>query len=182
MSRTWILQMPSYEIIDLIQLGLVDFWPAVDGFNSTEVHSGDRVVVWQMGSGDDAGAVGLGTFIGNARHLVHPVDYRDPDGPTRARLSRQVRFTHWFPDEMVLRTDLRKDPAFADFLLFKTGGARGANVKAVTDAQWRSILSRTPVWAPVSSPTQVYAVELRVATDDVSDTGARREALRRLAD
>lgn len=181
MSRTWLVQMPADVIDDLTRSGLDDFWPAVDGRSSHSVQEGDHVVLWQMGSGADAGAVGLGIFTGQPRHIPRPVSHQRPDGPTRPRRCWQVRFTHWFPGEMVRRTELAQDPRFQGFLLFRRGGAQGANVKAVDAAQRQAILDRTPWWAPVTSPTHLYAVQLRIPTTEASDQDACRQAHRQLA-
>lgn len=181
MAGTWVVQMPSFEINELIQRGIGDFWPEVDGRSSAPVQTGDRVIVWQMGDKDEAGVVGLGVFTGEPTNQRRPRSYRDLDGPQTERRCWKIEFTHWFPGDMVLRDDLRPDPLFDDFLLFKQGGARGSNVKAVTDAQWDALLERAPSWGPVDSPTHHYVVQIRIPCDAMREPDARFEAVRQIA-
>ncbi|OIH82896.1 hypothetical protein BLJ79_16745 [Arthrobacter sp. UCD-GKA] len=140
------------------------FWPPADR-SGAEPQVGDRLVLWQMGAGDIAGAVALGTvaeidmrFHERDYHRKR-VDHQNLEKDTR-RLSVRMHFTHWFRDGRVTRVELKEDPRFVGFVMFKPYGAVGKNPWTLTDDQWDAISERMPKWASVDHPQKTYTVRV----------------------
>ncbi|MBV1779110.1 EVE domain-containing protein [Paeniglutamicibacter sp. ABSL32-1] len=140
------------------------FWPPADR-SGTDPQVGDRLVLWQMGAGDIAGAVALGN-VAETGMRFHDRDYHqksnyhqetEKDTP---RHSVRMHFTHWFRDNRVTRVELKEDPRFEGFVMFKRYGAVGKNPWTLTDAQWDAISERMPKWAAVDHPQKTYTVRV----------------------
>lgn len=160
----WLVQMPVEEIVELSVGGRDDFWPEVDRKGQQPPALGDEVVLWQMGPGDTAGAMGLGVFDGQD-DIHRPRNYAESLTPKQMRPCMRIEFTHWFADAPVRRTELRRDPRFANFSMFRF--AARANPWRLSDDQWDAIVERLPRWAPVDYRRHRYLVELRLASSEV---------------
>ncbi len=151
------------------------FWPPADR-TSAVPRVGDRLLLWQMGAGDIAGAVALGT-VEEIDLRFHERDYHrkcdshlnlEKDTP---RLSVRMHFTHWFREDRVTRAELKEDSRFGGFVMFKRFGAVGKNPWTLTQNHWDAILERIPKWAAVDHQQKVYTVrvECDFQMDDIED-------------
>lgn len=175
-SQIWLIQFSPVEIErcweDLFRHDVpLPLWPPADR-GGTNPQVGDRLVLWKMGPGDVAGAVALG-IVGEVGDMHHRKDYGDPDDlAERMRRSVRMRYTHWFESEPVRRVDLRGDPRFKDFVMFKPGGAQGANPWALTEGQWDAIQEAVPEWSDFQYPESRYRVSIEAAVDAKDGTSA----------
>ncbi|WP_411733204.1 hypothetical protein [Paeniglutamicibacter sp.] len=134
------------------------FWPVADR-SGTNPQVGDRLVLWQMGAGEIAGAVALGV-VSETGMRYHDPDYHLKTEEDKLRRSVHMHFTHWFRDARVTRVELKEDPRFEGFVMFKPYGPVGKNPWALTDAQWDAISERMPKWAAVDHPQKSYSVSI----------------------
>lgn len=187
MTRYWLVQIDRHYVWGLAEhrAGRTNFAPPVDRPGQEPPSEGDLVILWQMGDKDKAGAVACGRFAGPLEKSYLAVNYsEDPyfEGAGTQRLSRRIEFTHWFhATDKVTRTVLRKDPRFAEFALFKTGGAQGMNPWPLTAEQHQAILERMPPWALLTTPDVEFVVELALPTKQLDREGAAKELRSRLA-
>ncbi|MDQ0092552.1 EVE domain-containing protein [Paeniglutamicibacter psychrophenolicus] len=190
-TDVWLIQVDVETVYGLVydlaeQIVLWEdfepFWPPADQ-SGKDPQVGDRLVLWQMGAGDIAGVVALGTVakIGMRYHDpdYHHKSYHQKTVEDKLRQSVCMHFTHWFRDDRVTRVELKVDPRFDGFVMFKQGGAQGKNPWTLTEAQWDAISERMPTWAAVDYPQKTYTV--RVECDfQLDDLEGPRENFRGL--
>ena len=162
--RAWLIQVDDTTVNELANGGLrKPFWHPADR-PGTNPQRGDRVILWQMGRGETAGVVALGVVKEvSERRLFRDQRVRQ-EGEEAERRAVLMRFTHWFEEARVRRTQLSRDPRFVDFPLFARGGAQGRSPWPVTREQWDAVQENLPVWASLDHPQVTYDVSIDFAT------------------
>ena len=148
-GRAWLVQMDSEGACSEVLERAEVTWPAVNRFLD-DIAPGDRVVMWVSGSGYRAGVFGLGIVDGALEERPHKANYGDGGEDDRwvLRASMPVRYTAIFERPVVTRDQLRPLAEFEDFPLFKF--AKGANPRALTNAQWDRIVSEIAASVPAA--------------------------------
>ncbi|MFL4476120.1 hypothetical protein ACIPVK_19170 [Paeniglutamicibacter sp. MACA_103] len=122
--------------------------------------AGDPVVLWRKGSGVKAGAVALG-FIAEVVEAFHARNYRETrQEKDTLRRSVNMVVTHLFTEDPVLRVELKEDPRFADFTMFKRGGAQVANPWELEKEQFEAITERMPDATQPGFPFVKYKINV----------------------
>ena len=160
---TWLTQVDADTVNEHAQqLAYAEkpepFWPPADR-SGTDPQVGDRLVLWQMGTGEKAGAVALGT-VAETDVRYHEQNYQLKAAESELRQSARMNFTHWFSYDPVTRVELKKDPRFNGFVMFKQGGAQGKNPWILTDDQWCAIADHVPEWTALNYPKKPYSVRV----------------------
>ena len=177
--RAWLIQFLEQGVVDEYLDPTDVVWPAVSRFQA-DIAAGDRVVLWAAGAGDTAGVFAVGVVDGAVEEVDHAADYRDPGGKRRMRPSMPVRYTHFFDERRISRAELKADPVFDGFSLFRR--ANQQNPFPLTDEQWDVVWSRVPSWSDLSTPKLSFVVALELGTNQSDRQSAARELEQCFAD
>jgi hypothetical protein len=168
-SGIWLVQWHGREVDHAVIDGDTVLTPAL-GRHVHDIAIGDPVVLWRAGSCDESGVWALGEVSSGVYQSEHQ---RDESGKT-PRPTVDVTLTHLLDDRMIVRSILRADRTFADFRLFKRGGARGTNPHPVTAEQWAAIRERVPYPAALDRPASRYqvAIDFLITPEERAAVGA----------
>jgi len=91
-----------------------------------------------------------------------------------------VRYTHFFDGSRISRAQLKADPAFDGFSLFRR--ANQQNPFPLTVEQWEVIWAAVPAGSDLSAPKREFAVVLGMETSEADPRSAARDLERCFAD
>lgn len=117
----WLVQFDPFEAEELKndwRNGQQFAYPAVNR-NTHAIAAGDLVYFWVYGLEGASGIYGVGVATGRVMQRPHAKNYRDPDGPRALRDSVEVDLDRFLREPILTRIEMKADPVFAAFDLFK---------------------------------------------------------------
>jgi predicted RNA-binding protein with PUA-like domain len=133
--------------------------------HTSEIHTGDEVLLWQ--AGPQAGIYALAVVESEPEKFTDDDPYwRDPSLHRTPKLGTWLRITCRFLDRPVLRSDLLKDPALGNLSILKF--TQGTNFP-VSPEEWGHVMEllgiqpRPPLPAEAGEPLDVRETHLRSA-------------------